>query len=705
MNVNSPKYYSNREISWLDFNTRVLYEATKNDVPIAEKLKFLAIYSSNLDEFYMVRVASLRKQFLVNYNSLDNKTGWTNEKQLTEIGKKVSGMIDDASDIYQSVVNELSKSNIHLTSISQLDDDGYTHFKELYADLVYPTLTPMTMDVHRPFPTIQNLNLNVAFHLYNNHTSEYTLGIVSLPNSLPRFFKYKKGASVYIILIEDVIKTFSEDLFPGFESSSKTVFRVTRDADFSLDEDELEDVESLILMLQNELKHRYNKDAVRLEIDIKTDEYLKTLLMEQLKVDPNHLYSTPYPMDLKFFFPFSSINELKKKEYTFENFMPQLPRVLENYDNMFDQILEKDLFLHHPYESFDPVIKLLEQSSVDPNVLAIKQTIYRATSNSPILNALIKARENGKDVTVLFEVKARFDEENNLEWANKLEKVGCQVIYGVAKFKTHSKIMMIVRRRGNKIERVVHYGTGNYNEKTAKLYSDFGYLTSKKEYVEDATEFFNYLTTYGEMPKFNKILMSPYGIKNKFMKLIDKEINYHNEYGNGYIFMKFNSLTDKELIMKLLEAADTGMQIELVVRGICCVVPHKNMTIRSIVGRFLEHTRMYHFHQNGKDLIYISSADLMTRNMIRRIEIACPIENEEIKKRIMRIEKTYLKDTHKASVKQPDGSYVLNKGKELLDSQLFFFKEAYTHSMTNELIKPKKKTIKKYIRELFKEGK
>ncbi len=703
MNVNHIKYYSNREISWLDFNSRVLNEATKKDVPVAEKLKFLGIFSSNLDEFYMVRVASLRKQFLVNFNSQDNKTGWSNEKQLREIGKKAKSILFEATLVFGDVVEELKKQNIYLTPISELDKEGYQHFYHLYHDLVYPTLTPMTMDVHRPFPTIQNLNLNVAFHLYNALVAEYSLGIVSLPNSLPRYFKYKKNNKVHLILIEDIIKTFSEDLFPGFECSSKTVFRVTRDADFSLDEDELEDVDSLIETLQKELKTRFNKDAVRLEIDAKTDDYLRTLLMDELKVDPHHLYISSLPMDLKFLFDVASLEELKNPVSTFETFIPQMPSSLENYENMFDKILERDLFLHHPYESFEPIIKLLEQSAVDPNVLAIKQTIYRATSSSPILNALIKARENGKDVTVLFEVKARFDEENNLEWANKLEEVGCQVIYGVAKFKTHSKILMIVRRNGDHIERVVHYGTGNYNEKTAKLYSDFGYLTSNKEYVEDATEFFNYLTTYGKMPKFKKIVMSPYNIKDKFLKLIDKEIAFHKEHGNGYIFMKFNSLTDKELIMKLLEAADTGMKIDLIIRGICCVVPHKNMKIISIVGRYLEHTRMYHFHHNGKDVVYISSADLMTRNMVRRIEIACPIENEDIKQRLFKIEKMYLSDNVKATIKNEDSEYVKVTGDIHFDSQIEFYKEAYTKSMKNNVIKPKKKTIKKYIRSLFKE--
>ncbi len=679
LNISSPPYYNNRELSWLGFNERVLEEAFDIRNPILERLKFLAIFSSNLDEFFMVRVAGLKDQVAAGFDKPENKAGLTPKGQLSEIFRINHNLVNRQYEIFtHMVLPALKEEKAHLLKINELSNEQLTFVSEHFDHQLYPSLTPMAIDAYRPFPVIPNRALNLAVMLEKEQLddSERYLAIVRIPPSLDRFIELPSSDDERcFILLEDVISHKCYKLFEGYRVISTSQFRITRNADLSIHEEGARD---LLEVIEEELKKRKWGAAVRLEIRRDwNDEEATKYLIEKLELHEKDVYVVDGPIDLTFLFGFHKTLASTHENLLFENLHPKIPRALNNSKTIFNTLLEKDILLHHPFESFDPIIEFITQASNDPKVLAIKQTLYRVSDDSPIINALAKASENGKLVTVLVELKARFDEENNIHWAKKLEKSGVNVIYGMTSLKTHSKITLVVRKDRNVIQRFVHLGTGNYNDTTAKIYTDMGLLTSDQKLGIDATNFFNYLSGYRTKPDWYYFSISPGEIKQTFLDLIEKEIVHHKRTGRGRIIAKMNSLTDKDLIIAFYKASQAGVKIDLIVRGICCLRPQidgvsSTIRVRSIVGQFLEHTRIFYFHHSGEEKLFLSSADMMTRNMDKRIEILYPILQENLKKKIMLTLDLILKDNVKAREQDSNGIYHYVKKKpnqSLINSQ------------------------------------
>ncbi|MCM3736845.1 RNA degradosome polyphosphate kinase [Bacillus cytotoxicus] len=691
INLNDTAYYNNRELSWLAFNERVLQEAQDDSNPLLERLKFISIFSSNLDEFFMVRVAGLKDQVKAGFNQPENKAGLTPKKQLEKISDKAHELMQVQYETYQNVLlPALKEEGIEQLSFHDLTKEQREFIEEYFDEQIFPVLTPVAIDAYRPFPMLLNKSLNLAAILYDEgqavEENRTKLGIVQVPSLLERFiFLPNEDKKKKFIFLEDVISNFTHKLFTGYTVSSVTRFRITRNADLTIHEEGARD---LLKVIEKELKKRKWGAAVRLEVGTDNlDERVLSLLYEALEVKDEDVYMIEGPLDLTCLFAL-----YKKLASTYEHliypaFIPQPPQDLADEEDIFEKVLEQDILLHHPFESFHPVIDFVAEAAEDPDVLAIKQTLYRVSGDSPVIQALKTAAENGKQVTVLVELKARFDEENNVQWAKELEKAGCHVIYGVSHLKTHSKITLVVRRKHGKIERFVHLGTGNYNDATAKLYTDFGYITSRKDFGIDATNFFNYLSGYTMKPHFHQLSVAPFDIRQQFSELIDEEIRYHKQYGNGYIIAKMNSLTDKPLIQKLYEASQAGVKIDLIVRGICCLLPQisgvsDNIRVISVVGRYLEHSRIYYFHHNGEEKIFLSSADWMTRNMEKRVEISFPILGLDMKTRIKDVLQLILDDNVKAREQNERGEYhyVVRNLKENIESQVQLFQMAYIHT-------------------------
>ncbi|MEH7018119.1 MULTISPECIES: RNA degradosome polyphosphate kinase [Bacillus] len=689
INLNDTAYYNNRELSWLAFNERVLQEAQDDCNPLLERLKFISIFSSNLDEFFMVRVAGLKDQVRVGFNQPENKAGLTPKQQLGKISTKAHELMKVQYDTYQNIVlPALKEEGIELLSFHDLTKEQREFIEEYFDEQIFPVLTPVAIDAYRPFPMLLNKSLNLAAILYDERQTEEEnrtkLGIVQVPSLLERFiFLPNEDNRQKFISLEDVISNFTHKLFTGYMVSSVTRFRITRNADLTIHEEGARD---LLKVIEKELKKRKWGAAVRLEVGTDNlDERVLSLLYEALEVKDEDVYMIDGPLDLTCLFAL-----YKKLASVYDNLIypaliPQPPQDLGDEEDVFEKTLEQDILLHHPFESFQPVIDFVADAAEDPDVLAIKQTLYRVSGDSPVIKALKTAAENGKQVTVLVELKARFDEENNVHWAKELEKAGCHVIYGVSHLKTHSKITLVVRRKYGKIERFVHLGTGNYNDATAKLYTDFGYITSRKDFGIDATNFFNYLSGYTMKPHFHQLSVAPFDIRQQFIELIDEEIRYHKQYGNGYIIAKMNSLTDKPLIQKLYEASQAGVKVDLIVRGTCCLRPKilgvsENIRVISVVGRYLEHSRIYYFHHNGEEKLFLSSADWMTRNMEKRVEISFPILGFDMKTRIKDILQLILDDNVKAREQNEYGEYyyVASDDAQKIESQMKLFQMAYT---------------------------
>ncbi|MGD7009048.1 RNA degradosome polyphosphate kinase [Metabacillus sp. 84] len=685
--LSSPAYYNNRELSWLAFNERVLEEAIDDRNPLLERLKFLAIFSSNLDEFFMVRVAGLKDQVKAGFNKPENKAGLTPKRQLAKIAEDNHRLVELQSSTFTQILQPaLKEEGIEFLAFSQLNSNQLNRLEEYFDEQIFPVLTPMAVDAYRPFPMLLNKSLNLAIVLKDPDAPaelRHKTAIVQVPSVLERFVKLDHPDKDHFVLLEDIISHYIYKLFTGYRVESVTQFRITRNADMTIHEEGARD---LLKEIEKELKKRKWGAAVRLEL--KKDSYDRNVLrylLHELEIHEKDVYEVEGPLDLTFLFGF--FNELSSvhDHLEFQTLIPQPPKDLISDELIFDQASEKDIFLHHPYESFQPVVDFVADAADDPDVLAIKQTLYRVSGGSPIIEGLKRAAENGKQVTVLVELKARFDEENNVQWAKELEKAGCHVIYGMTYLKTHSKITLVVRKKNNRIERFVHLGTGNYNEKTANIYTDMGLVTSKRKFGIDATNFFNYLSGYTEKPVFHHLSVAPFDIRKDFIQLIDHEIRFHKQFGNGRIICKMNSLTDKVVIMKLYEASNAGVKIDLIVRGICCLRPgikgvSENIRVRSIVGRLLEHSRIYYFHHNGEEKTYLSSADMMTRNMEKRVEIAFPIFDGNIKKRLNRILAVQLEDNMKAREQNADGIYKYvkrEKDEPEVDSQLVLFGMAY----------------------------
>ena len=676
------KYYENRELSWIKFDRRVLDEARDKDIPLLERLKFLSITSSNLDEFYMVRVASLKDMVNADYRKKDI-AGMNATEQLAAINEATRELTKcQYSTFTNSLVPLLKQNKINLINeYEKLSAEQIEFVDNYFMDNVYPVLTPMAVDASRPFPLIRNKTLNIAALLKSNKEKENTMfATVQVPGGLNRLVTIpnEDGDEKTFILLEQIIERNLDKLFSNYEILCAYPYRVMRNADLTTDEDEASD---LLLEIQNKLKLRQWGEAIRLEVENKIDDRLLGILRRELKLDNEEIFKIPGPIDLTVL---SKLFDLKGYDnLRYEKYIPQQVPQINQDKNIFANIRDGDILIHHPYQSFQPVVDFIRQAAADPKVLAIKQTLYRVSGNSPIIRYLAQAAENGKQVTVLVELKARFDEEHNIVWAKKLERSGCHVIYGLVGLKTHSKIALVVRREEEGIRRYVHLGTGNYNDSTAKVYTDCGIFTCKESIGEDATAVFNMLSGYSEPLSWNELVLAPYWLRDKFLYLIKREINNVKNGLEGRIIAKMNSLCDKEIIKTLYMASAAGVKIDLVVRGICCLkvgIPgvSENITVRSIVGNFLEHSRIFYFFNGGEEDIFLGSADWMPRNLDRRVEIVFPVIDSKLKERVKHILDIELEDNVKARVLTFEGQYlkINRRGKKPINSQMIFCKEA-----------------------------
>ncbi|MTI70869.1 MAG: RNA degradosome polyphosphate kinase [Firmicutes bacterium] len=670
---NNSEYFINRELSWLEFNDRVLNESIDIDNPLFERLKFLAIVSSNLDEFFSVRVASLKDQVNAGYDKKD-PAGLTPKRQLKEISKRVHTMVNEEYLYLNRLFPELRKNNIKILKINEVDKEDILYLEKYFQREVYPVLTPMAVDSSRPFPLILNKSLNIGLLLKDEEEEGNIFATVQIPSILPRLVKLEnKDDNERFILLEDVVNIFIDKLFLGKNVLCSYPYRITRNADLTIHEEEAED---LLIEIEKSIKKRKWGEAIRLEVDNNMDDRLVEVLRKALEIHRGEIYYIDGPIDLTFIFKLVSKNT--KKKLTYNKFMAHTPKYLTKTKDIFKEITKGDILLHHPYESFKPVVDFIKKSAHDENVLAIKQTLYRVSGDSPIVNALAKAAELGKQVTVLVELKARFDEENNIIWAKRLEKAGCHVIYGLLGLKTHSKITLVVRKEEDRIKRYVHLSTGNYNDITAKLYTDIGLFTCNEYFGADASAVFNMLSGYSEPPELYRFYVAPLNLRERFYELIENEIENAKKGHKALIIAKMNSLVDPDIIKMLYKASSNGVRIELIVRGICCLRPgiknvSDNITVRSIVGRFLEHSRIYYFYNDGREDIYLSSADWMQRNLNRRVELLFPIEDKKVKKRIIDIFSITLNDTVKTRIQKTDGKYKRFESERFsLNSQEFF---------------------------------
>ncbi|HIS32782.1 MAG TPA: RNA degradosome polyphosphate kinase [Candidatus Limivivens intestinipullorum] len=678
----NPKYYINRELSWLGFNDRVLSEARDKSIPLFERLKFLSITASNLDEFFMIRVASLKDMVHAKYTKPDI-AGLKPSQQLELILEEAHELVNRQYSTYnRSLLPALKQNGFELvTAHENLTKEQGEYVDRYFEETVYPVLTPMAVDSSRPFPLIRNKSLNIgALISKKGADGEMDFATVQVPSVLPRIVRLPDGEKGQKrgILMEEIIERNIGQLFLNYNVVCAHPYRIMRNADLTIDEDEAED---LLKEIQKQLKKRQWGEVIRLEVEDAMDERLLKTLKREFSIKDPDIFRISGPLDLTFLMKMYGVEgfeELKNKPYT-----PQPVPGMNDEEDIFTQIRRGDILLHHPYMTFEPVVDFVRQASKDPSVLAIKQTLYRVSGNSPIIAALAQAAENGKQVSVLVELKARFDEENNIIWAKKLEKAGCHVIYGLVGLKTHSKITLVVRKEEDGIRRYVHLGTGNYNDSTAKQYTDCGILTCAEPIGEDATAVFNMLSGYSEPKKWNHLSLAPIWLRDKFLSLIGRETANAQSGKPAHIIAKMNSLCDQGIIAALYEASAAGVKIELIVRGICCLktgIPgiSDNISVRSIVGNFLEHSRIFYFLNNGQEELYMGSADWMPRNLDKRVEILFPVLSEELKKQVKHILDIQLADNLKAHVMQPDGKYakIDKRGKTLLSSQDFFCKEA-----------------------------
>lgn len=685
----NPKYFENRELSWIKFNERVLNEARDKSIPLLERLKFLSITSSNLDEFFMVRVASLKDMVHAGYKKKDI-AGMTATEQLTAINAATRALVETQYTTYNRSLVPLMKQNgiCIIDEYEKMNEEQAAYADKYFEENVYPVLTPMAVDASRPFPLIRNKTLNIVALLAKKEDSgkkvakqDTEFATVQVPSVLPRLVPIpsKKESDTTYILLEQLIERNISKLFLNYNVLCAYPYRIMRNADLSIDEDEASD---LLKEIQKQLKMRQWGEVIRLEVEDKIEEKLLNFLKEEFHIATDEdIYKINGPIDFTFLMKLYGMKD--KDELRYKPYIPQrVPEIVPG-ENIFDEIKKGDILLHHPYQTFDPVVDFIHQAAVDPDVLAIKQTLYRVSGNSPIIASLAQAAENGKQVSVLVELKARFDEENNIVWAKMLEKAGCHVIYGLVGLKTHSKIALVVRREEDGIRRYVHLGTGNYNDSTAKLYTDCGMFTCREAIGEDATAVFNMLSGYSEPLSWNKLVVAPIWLRKRFLKLIARETKNAKAGKQARIVAKMNSLCDQEIIAALYAASAAGVSIDLIIRGICCLkvgIPKisENIRVRSIVGNFLEHSRIFYFYNDGQEEIYMGSADWMPRNLDRRVEIIFPVENEKLRKKVMHILEVELMDNTKANVYTKEGRYekIDKRGKTLVNSQEQFCKEA-----------------------------
>ena len=677
-----PEYYRNREDSWISFNERVLSEARDKNIPLFERLKFLSITASNLDEFFMIRVASLKDMVHAGYTKKDI-AGMTAQAQIDLILKRVHNMVDVQYSTYErSLVPMLKQNGLEILAAHEdLTEEQKKYVDRYFDENVYPVLTPMAMDSSRPFPLIRNKTLNIGALISKKGSNEEPqFATVQVPSVLSRIVEIPSGKDNVrtVIHLEQIIERNIGKLFLNYDVVCAHPYRIMRNADLTIEEDEAAD---LLKEIQKQLKKRQWGEVIRLEVEEGMEKQLLKILKKEFDIKNDAVFLINGPLDLTFLMKVYGIDGFEK--YKEKKYIPQPVPALMGTEDIFEAIRKQDILLHHPYMTFDPVVNFVKQAAKDPDVLAIKQTLYRVSGNSPIIAALAQAAENGKQVSVLVELKARFDEENNIVWAKMLEKAGCHVIYGLLGLKTHSKITLVVRREADGIRRYVHLGTGNYNDSTAKLYTDCGLLTCAEPIGEDSTAVFNMLSGYSEPKNWNKLSLAPLWLRERFTELIQRETEHARNGGEAHIIAKMNSLCDRDIIALLYEASAAGVKIELIVRGICCLktgIPgvSENITVHSIVGNFLEHARIFYFRNNGMEEYYMGSADWMPRNLDKRVEILFPVEDEKLKTELGHILQIQLDDNVKSHILQPDGSYVKvnRRGKKRLCAQEYFCQEA-----------------------------
>lgn len=671
----------NRELSWLKFNDRVLMQAKDSKVPLGEKLNFISIFQSNLDEFFMVRMGSLYDQMLFYPSSVDNKTGMTGEEQLKACLKRVTYLNKKKDNIYDNVMNELNKYHFSLVKFKDLKDKEDRKYLENYFEReILPLISPQVISKRQPFPFLNNRELYIVVQLESKKGNR-KMGVVSCANAMDDRLIAIPNMQGNFILVEDIILHFIPKLFAKYTVKNKAFIRVTRSADIDEDDHSLEGHDDYREMMETLIKQRRKLCPIRMEVSPGLEELELLMLMNFLNLKKGQVYVLNSPLDLSFISELRDHLKLIHPEIFYKRLEAKNSPMVENKTPMIRQILKKDILLSYPFESMSPFLRLLDEASHDPNVASIKMTLYRVAKNSKIVKSLIRAAENGKEVVVLVELRARFDEENNIDWSKRLEESGCRVIYGLDGLKVHSKLCLITYKNNQGVQYICQIGTGNYNENTAKLYTDFSLMTSNREIGEEMNSIFNHLSLGETESEVNLLMVAPNCMITKIFEYIDEQIELAKNGQEAYIGFKCNSVTSKKLIDKLIEASQAGVKIDMIVRGICCIIPGvpgqtENINIISIVGRYLEHSRIYIFGTGEEQKVYISSADLMTRNLERRVEVATPILDEKIRKIIMSMFNTMLKDNVKACKLLSDGNYKRVKNKQpALNSQEYFFKK------------------------------
>ena len=696
------KFYLNRELSWLSFNDRVLEEATDPNNPLLEKLKFVAITFSNLDEFFMIRVAGLRHQ---KENGVTRKdiAGMTPEQQLQHISESAQHLVAKHYMYLKKILNALELEGLYFVKPRDLTKGQLEWLRDYFEREIFPVVTPMAVDSSHPFPFLASKSLNLAMLLEkiertgdDDNDIDVKTAIVPVPSVLSRIIalpedKERKGCHDFVLL-EDVIRHFAQQLFMGYDLLEAHAFRITRDADLYIDE---EDAKNLVVEVERQLKKRQKGEAVRVEFERGTSRFMQRFITQSLNLVKNDLYEIDGPIDTTMYFRFCGIPGYDRLRYPEAHPYTPWSMIQSHEKDIFSMIREKDMLVHLPYESFDEsVVNFVMSAATDPDVLAIKQTLYRVSSRSPIIWALEKAAQNGKQVTVLMEVKARFDEENNIHMARRLEKAGAHVIYGLVGLKTHSKCTLIIRREKDGIRRYVHVATGNYNASTAKLYTDLGIFTCSDTFGADASAFFNLLSGYSDPPVWDSFLVAPINLRERCVALIDREIQHVKNGENGHIIAKMNSLLDSRMVDKLYEASQAGVKIELIVRGICVLIPgipgvSDNITVRSLVGRFLEHSRVFWFNNGGREELYIGSADWMPRNLNDRVELMIPVKDTDCMHRIKNMVLKELEDNQKAHIMQSNGTWV-----KMIASENEVCAQEYFQKLAEQRSEQEKMTLK-----------
>lgn len=697
------EYLFSRELSWIEFNRRVLEEAADNSQPLLERVKFMSIFCTNLDEFFMIRVSGLKRQIVSDVNETTSD-GLTAQEQREYIYQELCPMIKEQYRLFnQELVPQLEENNIKLYKYSELDNDERNKLDKYFDDEIFPVLTPIAMDNVHPFPNLVNRTLAFAIVLDDPDTDvvEDKVSVLQIPGNFPRFISLGKDNSTQFLLLEELIEANAHKLYPGMKITDCYAFRITRNADLELEEEEAGD---LLTLIEEEVKKRRLGIIVRLEVEEKIPDKILNFLINDLELDNTEIYKVDGPLNLG---DLMYLYRIDKRALKDEGYMPRISSFFLDEDDFFKAIRKRDIMLHHPFYSFSSVTEFIAQAAEDKNVFAIKLILYRTSGDSPIIKSLIQAAENGKQVTAVVELKARFDEENNIIWAKKLENAGVHVVYGISGLKTHCKLLLVVRKESGKMTRYLHLSTGNYNPITSRIYTDLGLFTCNEDFCKDASDLFNYLTGHSKQKEYKKFLVAPYTMRKNLSKFIDDEIESHKANGNGRIIIKANSLVDDKLIFKLFQASNAGIKIDLIIRGICRLRPgikgvSENIRVVSIVGRFLEHSRIYYFYNNGKPVIYSGSADIMQRNFDRRVEMLYPIDSQRIKEDLEEILALYLKDNVKARVLNSDGTYskIEVPENEKGEKEYFNVQEYFVAQVKKKYIAESRKEYKKKLKKL-----